>query len=492
MNKPLGVLVGIVVIAGALNTAGAWYTGTKLEGVLQTSIQEANKELASQLQGTPTHGSIELVSLDRHLYSSTANYRVKMSDDSAGPGAQPVELLFVDHIEHGPLPWSRIKTFKWMPVMATSNYSLVKTPFTEKWFAAAKEQSPLQGQVTLAYNRAVEGHMELLPLEMALDANSSLSFSGMSMEGQSDAEGQNFKGKGYMDHFKLNAVFPNKPPLLVELNGLTAASDLNKSEFGFFLGQNFLKLSESQITFGDRQSVLKLNNFEYSGSTSAKGQLLSGRLDYKVGDVTLNNNPVGTAQLVMSASSLDIPAMQALFQIYQTKFQPKADGTLPASELTQAEQTQLQTQLETLLAAKPKMAVEKLSVKTPNGESEFNLAVALAQPAALDQPPVEVTKQLLTSLDAKLQLSKPMIADLAGVQAQLAGQSDPQTLAQVGTMTSDMVSNIAVGTGLAKVEGTNILATLNYAAGQVDFNGQKMSLEDFITQMTMRFNAPMQ
>ena len=43
MNKPLGVLVGIVVIAGALNTAGAWYTGTKIEDVLKTSIQEANK-----------------------------------------------------------------------------------------------------------------------------------------------------------------------------------------------------------------------------------------------------------------------------------------------------------------------------------------------------------------------------------------------------------------------------------------------------------------
>ena len=120
MNKPLGVLAGIVVIAGALNTAGAWYTGTKLEGVLQTSIQEANKELASQLQGTPTHGSVELVSLDRHLYNSTAHYRVKVEDDAAGPDAQPVELLFVADIEHGPLPWSRLKTFKWMPVMATT------------------------------------------------------------------------------------------------------------------------------------------------------------------------------------------------------------------------------------------------------------------------------------------------------------------------------------------------------------------------------------
>ena len=124
MNKPLGVLVGIVVIAGALNTAGAWYTGTKIEDVLKTSIQEANKELASQLQGTTTHGTIELVTLYRHLYSSTAHYRVNLQDDSAGPDAQPVELLFVDNIEHGPLPWSRIKTFKWMPVLATSNFAL--------------------------------------------------------------------------------------------------------------------------------------------------------------------------------------------------------------------------------------------------------------------------------------------------------------------------------------------------------------------------------
>ena len=85
-----------------------------------------------------------------------------------------------------------------------------------------------------------------------------------------------------------------------------------------------------------------------------------------------------------------------------------------------------------------------------------------------------------------------MIADLAGVQAQLEGQTDPQTLAQVGTMTSNMVSNIAVGAGLAKVEGDNIVASLDYAAGNVDFNGQKMSLEDFINQMTLRFNAPIQ
>ena len=489
MNKPLGVLVGIVVIAGALSTAGAWYTGTQLEGVLQTSIQEANQELESQLQGTTTQGRIELDSLERHFFTSTAQYRVIIRDDAMGANAQPVEWLFVAHIEHGPLPWSRIKTFKWMPVMATSNYALVKTPFTEKWFAAAKDQSPLQGQVTVGYNRSVEGSMQALPLEATLDPNSSFSFSGMTMEGHSDANGENIKVKGYMDHFKLHAVSPDNSPVVVELNGLTVASDVNKSEYGLYIGQNVIALSEGQLTFGERQSVLKFNNFEYVGSSSAKGNLLSGRLVYDVRDITLNGKPVGSAHLVMTGSSLDIPALQSLVQMYQTKFKPNADGTLPATPLTAEEEAQMQAQVEKLLAAKPQLALENLTLKTPNGESQFNVAVALDQPVSFEQPSLAITQQLVTSLDTKLQLSKPMITDLAALQAQLAGQTNPQAIAQVASMTSDMVSNMALATGLAKVEGNDILASLNYAAGQVDFNGQKMSLEDFITQMKNRFGG---
>lgn len=489
MNKPLGVLAGIVVIAGVLNTAGAWYTGTKIEGVLQTAIQEANQEMATQLKGTSVQGNVELVSLERHLYNSTAHFRVTLEDHASGPDAQPLELLFIDDIEHGPLPWSRIKTFKWMPVMATLNYSLEKTPFTEKWFAAAKDQSPLKGQTTLGYDRSIDGHIELLPVETNLDENSTFHFSGMTVSVQADAQGQNLKAKGYMDQLTLRAASLNKPPLLVELNGFTLASDLNKSTYGFYLGQSVLSLSGAQLTFGERQSVLNVKNFEYIGSGSAKGNLLSGRLVYNVGDVTLDSKPVGSAQLVLTGSSLDIPAMQSLLQTYQTKFQPQADGTLPAADLTPAEEQLMQADVEKLLAAKPQLAVEKLTVKTPNGESQFSLAMSLAKPASFEQAPIDVAKQTLTALDAKLLLSKPMIADLSGVQAQLAGQTDPQVIAQVANVNSEMAGIMAVQTGLAKIEGNDIVASLNYAAGQVDFNGQKMSLEDFINQMATRFGG---
>ena len=322
-----------------------------------------------------------------------------------------------------------------------------------------------------------------------MDDKSSISFSGLTMEAQTDAEAKNIKAKGYMDHLKIHAASLDKPPAVIELNGLTLASDLNKSTYGFYLGQNVLVLSEGQLTFGVRQSVLGVKNFEYTGSASANGSLLSGRLTYNVGDITLDGKPVGSAQMVMTASSLDIPAMQSLLQTYQSKFQPQVDGTLPQTPLTAEEQARMQVDVEKLLAARPQLALEKLTLKTANGESQFNAAMSLAQPASFELAPIEVTKQMVTALDAKLQLSKPMIADLSAVQAQLVGQTDPQAIAKMASANSEMAGVMAVQTGLAKVDGNNILATLKYAAGEVDLNGQKMSLEDFINAMTTRFGG---
>ena len=73
MNKSAGVLLGIVVAIGAISAGGAWFTGTKLEGVLQTSISDANKELQTALVGSKGTATLELVSLERGVFSSTAH-----------------------------------------------------------------------------------------------------------------------------------------------------------------------------------------------------------------------------------------------------------------------------------------------------------------------------------------------------------------------------------------------------------------------------------
>ncbi|KJH88399.1 hypothetical protein UG46_01465 [Pseudomonas fluorescens] len=474
------------MVIGAISAGGAWYTGTKLEGVLNTAIADSNKQIQTALAGSNGTASIELVSLDRGTFSSTAHYRLKGEGEMFG--GEPVELLFVDNIEHGPLPFSRLMTLKWLPVMATSHTELERTPLTEKWFVAAKDKSPLKGVFNLGYDQSTNGTFELLPLDTKLDEQSQLIFSGLKIDVAASAQAQKLKADGYMDSFKLTTVAEDQTPVQVEFGGLTLASNLTKSTYGYYMGDNTLLLSNSKTSFGEQKSVLGLKNFEMKNNSSENGTSASGRADYKIGELSFNDKVIGSAQMAVSLKNLDIPATMSLMQVYQAKLQPyekaaaeaaEAGEPAPELELTEAEEAQVKADLEKLLAGAPQVALENLSFSTANGESRASLIVDLAKPQSMDLPPDELGRQLLALLDFKVKVSKPMLVDLLTVQAQMEGQTDAKLIADQATATSDMFSAMAVGTELAKLEGNDVVTNLHYANNQVDFNGQKMTVEQF-------------
>ena len=499
MNKSAGVLLGIVVAIGAISAGGAWYTGTKLEGVLQTSIADANQQLQAAMVGSNGTATLELVSLDRQLFSSTARYRLKGQGEMFGEHADGVELLFTDHIEHGPLPFSRLVSLKWLPVMATSHYSLEKTPLTAKWFAATKDVSPLKGVINLGYDRAASGTLELAPVDTVLDDQSTLKFSGLNLEVSASAEAQKVKANGYMDSLTLTSVAEDQSPVKVEINGLTLASNLTKSSYGYYLGDNTVEVSSSKTTFGDKQAVLHLKKLEMKTATSESGSNAAGRADYKIAEITLNDKALGSAKMAWSMKNLDIPSTLSLVQIYQTKLQPYEEAAAAAAEagqpvpelkLSEAEETQVKADLEKLLAAQPQIALENLSFTTANGESKVSLVLDLTKPKSMDQPSDQVVRELIALLDFNLQVSKPMITDLVSVQALVEGQTDAKAIAEEALATSDMFSSMAVGTQLATLEGNNVVSKLHYANNQVEFNGQKMTVEEFVAFVMSKLGTP--
>ena len=484
MNKPAVVLLGFVVAVGVVSAGGAWYTGKQLEPVLQTAIQDANKELQRSMAGVDGSLDLELVSLERGFFSSTAHYRLKAQGSFFGKQNPNPELLFVDHIEHGPLPLSRLVTLKWLPVMATSHYALEKNATSEKWFAAAKDVSPLKGVVNIGYNRSVNGNLELLPLEFK-DDTSSVSFSGANLDIDSTAEGKKVKADGYMNSLKVAVVDANGAPFDVEFAGLTVASNVEKSTFGFYTGQNTIELTDTKLTFGPQKAVLTLKGFEQKDSSDIKDNNMDGRVDYKIDEIGYQGKPVGSAAMALSLKNLDVPSSLLLTKLYQDKMQPvqaaaAAGEPVPELQLTDAEQALVEANVNQLLAAKPHLALENLSLKTTHGESRFSLALDLAKPASMELPPVELGKQVIALLDANLTLSKPMIADVAALQAQVSGVTDPQAIEQQSQMASDMVSGMAVGTQLATLVGSDVVSKLHYANNEVTFNGQKMTVEQFI------------
>ena len=97
----------------------------------------------------------------------------------------------------------------------------------------------------------------------------------------------------------------------------------------------------------------------------------------------------------------------------------------------------------------------------------------------MDLPPDQLTQQLIALLDVNIQVSKPMLVDLLSVQSQIDGQADVKVVADQATATADMFGAMAVGTQFATLDGTNIVSKLHYANNQVEFNGQKMTVEEF-------------
>ncbi len=493
MNKPAVVLLGFVVAVGVVSAGGAWFTGKQLEPVLQTAIQNANKELKTSMAGVDGTLALELVSLDRGVFSSTAHYRLKAQGAVFGEDNPNPELLFVDHIEHGPLPVSRLVTLKWLPVMATSHYELEKNPTTEKWFAAAKDVSPLKGVANIGYSRSVNGNVELLPLEFK-DDKSSVSFSGANLNFDSSAEGKKVKADGYMNSLKVAVVDANGSPFEAELAGLTVASNLEKSTFGFYTGQNTVELTDTKLTMGPQKAVLTLKGFEQKDTSETKDNNLAGRVDYKIDEIGYQGKPVGSAAMALSMKNVDVPSMLVLTKLYQDKMAPvqaaaAAGEPAPELQLSEAEQALADTNVNQLLSAKPQVAVENLSLKTTRGESKFNLIVDLAKPSSMELPPMELGKQIIALLDANLSLSKPMIADVAALQAQLAGVTAPEAIEQQSQMASEMVSGMAVGTQLATLVGSDVVSKLHYANNEVTFNGQKMTVEQFLTFVMSKVGA---
>ena len=198
----------------------------------------------------------------------------------------------------------------------------------------------------------------------------------------------------------------------------------------------------------------------------------------------------------MSLKNLDIPATMTLMQIYQTKVQPyeraaaeaEAVGLpVPEMQLTEAEEAQLKSSLENLLAAGPQLALENLSLNTANGESRASLVLDLTKPKAIDLPTDQLVRQLIALLDFNLKVSKPMLVDVLTVQSQIDGQTDAKLIADQATATADMFSSMAVGSQLAKLDGNDIVTKLHYANNQVDFNGQKMTIEEFANFLMSKF-----
>lgn len=482
MKKSVGIAVGLAVVAGVASTAGAWYTGQQLESSLTSSIAQANQELKTLTPGLGLDVTVELVSLERGLLSSTAHYRVKAKGDLTTTGdeskAVDDELLFVDRIEHGPFPLSRLMGLKLMPVMSKSNFELENSPLVAKWFTASKGLSPLTGHASIGYTGNVNSSLKLQPLEFS-EEGTSLKFSGLNLNALVTEGQESFKVDGDMD----NLVLVGPDNTRIELQGLSLRNDSNLGASGLYLGTSESKLKQVQVLIAEQPPLL-INDMLQTGKLDEDKTGVFGSFTYGIGMVNFAGKDLGALDLAGSVKNLDTLAIKDLSEMYKQLISnldaSHYDASSPDFNLSAEQKTKLEADFGQLLAAKPVLALDKFAFKTANGQSSLSLSVGLNKPSSFDLPPDALAMQSIASLDAHLQVSKPMIKDVVLSQAALDPSADPEAAKQQAEQMSEMAGMMAVGTQMATVDGDNIVASLKYAGGQVDLNGRKMPLEEFM------------
>lgn len=472
-----GIALGLILAAGAAVTLPPWYSGTQLEGTLQAALERGNQQLREALPGQGA--SLELVALERGIFSSTARYRIAFGE-AEGADGDPAELLFSDRIEHGPLPLSRLASFELAPVLAVSRFSLERSAAVTPWFAGAGGAVPLSGYLVLGYDDSVTGQVSLHPLELASDQGR-LRFSGIDLALTLGAQAQTVQLSGGMD--SLTFDFPRDGEVAqVRLSGLSLNSEHRLGASGFYVGGSRLALARVELLDADRPGLL-VENFVQTDRIEEQGSRLSAALDYEVGSLGYGGRPLGSASLGLTLGNLDVAALQRLESWYKELLARMNEPQAQPVALTDSDERRLRDGLEALLAGKPSVSLDRLALRTASGESRFDLRVELDRPQSYELPPAELARQLIGRLEAHLVLGKPTIRDLMNFQASLDPDTDQGAAALQAEEVAELAAMIATSMQVGRVEGEDIVSRLSYAGGQVDFNGQAMPAEEFVAML---------
>jgi uncharacterized protein YdgA (DUF945 family) len=482
MQKSVRIAVGLAVVAGVASTAGAWYTGQQLPTSIARAMSDANTELKTLTPGLGVDVELELLSLETGVFSSTAHYRMKAKGDLTTTGDRPQaiddELLLVDRIEHGPLPLSRLMRLQLLPVLVKHHIELQSNPLVAPWFAATQGRAPLSAQASIGYTGSVNGSLKLQPVAFAKDG-ASLKFSGLDINARVGAGRQNFKIDGAMDNLVLVATDKTQ----IELHGLTLLNDSILGASGLYLGTSAGQLEQVQVLVPEQPPLL-INNMRQTGQLGEGKTGVFGSFTYAIGMLNLAGQDLGSLELAGSMQNLDTLAIKDLTDMYkQLVSQLDASqyaASNPSFDLSAEQQTKLEADLGTVLAGKPLLALDNLAVKTANGESRLSISLGLSKPSAFDLPPEALAMQSIASVEAHLQVSKPMLKDLLISQAALDPNADPAVAKQQAGQMAEMAAMLAVATQMATVAGNNIVASIKYADGQVELNGRTMPLQEFL------------
>jgi Uncharacterized protein conserved in bacteria len=485
--KKTKVAVGVIVALGVIWTGAAWFTGKQLESHMDEMLQNAN----SQINAYAPNSRLTLSYQDyqRGVFSSKTKLVIQASSQTEdNPLLKPGQSIVLNEtIDHGPFPFAQLKRGNLIPSMASVHTELENTDAVKKLFELTQGKSLVNADTRVGYSGATDTALHLLPVDYSnAQTGDRLATNGGTLNVSADSKGDKVSLQGDFSSIAVTSKNQLQQPVLFTLNGLKLGGDTHLSPEGVRVGDQTITLDKLDASINGQEG-LTLEKLDGKSSFDNKDGKIGGQIDYQVDSISLQKQPFGEAKLAMKFTQFDAQAVKTFSDQYNAQMQDLLNqpGVVDDPIRYQASvQTILRNNLPTLLKGSPTVSVAPLSWKNDKGESTFNLNVGFNDPATVTGEPQSLgaaVDRVLKTLDGKLSINMPMATEVMrhvglaegyqGDDAQKLADQQVKGLAAMGQMFR-----------LTQQQDDNITTSLQYANGQVTMNGDKMTLEQFLSR----------
>ncbi|UDQ82290.1 YdgA family protein [Erwinia rhapontici] len=485
--KKTKIAVGVVIALGVAWTAGAWFTGKQLEKNMDQMVQQAN----AQIQNTAPESRLKLSYQDfqRGVFSSHARFVLQSSSQTEDnsilkPGQS---IIFSENIDHGPFPLAQLKKFNLMPSMASVHSELENTEVVKKLFEITKGQSIVQAETRIGYGGSTDSDIRLLPADYSnAQTGERFAFNGGTLKVSADDKGDKVDFSGDIDSLVMTTKNELDMPVLFTVNGLKIDANTHLSPEGLRIGDQTINLKKLSAAVEGKEAMVAegLNGKSSFDSTNNR---VSGLIDYSLDSLKLQGQPFGQGKLTIKLDGFDGKAVKTFSENYNRQVQALTNDPAMQEnpELYQQRASELLTaNLSLLLKGDPSISIAPFSWKNDKGESTYTLNAQFKDPSTATAPVQNLGQQVdsvLKTLDTKLAVSMPMATEMMTHVAMGEGykQEDAVKLAD------QQVKGLAAMGQMFKLttqQDNNITISLQYGAGQITMNGEKMPLEQFLSR----------
>lgn len=483
--KKTNVAAGVIIALGVIWTGAAWLTGKQLESRMDELVQNANQRLNTYAPDSRLKLSYE--DYHRGVFRSRARLVVQASSQTEDnsllkPGQS---IVFTETIDHGPFPFAQLRHLVLIPSMASVHSELENSDAAKALFALADNQSPVKADTRIGYSGATDTELDLQPLNyLNAQTGQRLASNGGKVNLSVDSKGDKIALDGNVDSLTLTIKNSLGEPVQFISNGLNLKANTHLAAEGVRVGDQQLQIEKLQATVNGAEAIL-LQKLAGNSSFDEHEGKIAGNVDYSVNNIAFKGNDFGSGRINVKLSQFDAAAVKNYSDSWNAQVKNLMNQPELANDPARYQATLnaiMLNELPKLLKGAPSISIAPLSWKNEKGESTFNLTSNFNDPASVVGEPqtlAAVVDRVLKNLSSKLVINMPMATEVMRNVGLAEGYSsdDAQKLAD-----QQVKGMAAMGQmfHLTQQQDNNITTSLSYGNGQVNMNGNSLTLEQFL------------